>query len=515
MSESIPASSPGADRPALECRYPIAVNAAVILVTVMQLLDVTIANVALPHMQSSLGATMDTISWVLTSFIIAQVMATPVVGWLSDRMGSRNVFLGAVAGFLLSSMACGASTSLAEIVFFRITQGICAAFIGPMSQTIMLDINRPSKHSSAMSLWGIVVMVAPITGPMLGGFLTDTLNWRWVFYINVPMGIPVFIVLVWLLPSRPIVPRKLDRFGASVLALGLGTLQLLLDRGQQNDWLSSPEIVTEVIIAASALWIFLVHTATTKNPLFPGELFKSPNFIAVFIFMFVLGVANVAIASILPTMYQTVYNYSAFDTGMLMMPRGLGVLISMILVGRVMERMDVRYLLCTGYIIAGFAMWKMSQWSIDMDRTPIMVTGLIQGLGLGLIFMPINVAALSMLKPQHRPDGTSLLNLMRNVGGSFGISAIVTMLSRNTQTSHSDLAAHVTSFNLPSIDLASTTARLGEYGSAVLYAIDGEINRQALMIAYIDNFYAMTFFIVAVALSVLLLKPIRIKGNGK
>lgn len=506
-------SESGYDTPALKTRYRGVLMVAIMLISIIQVLDMTIATVALPHMKSSLGGSQETISWVLTSFIIATVMATPLVGWLSDRVGSRRVFLCAVAGFIVSSMLCGAATSLAEIVLFRIVQGICAAFIGPMTQTILLDINPPNKHSSAMSVWGMGVMIAPICGPLLGGVLTDTLNWRWVFYINLPIGIPTFLIFLWLLPSRPIVPRKLDRFGFCLAAIGLGSLQLMLDRGQQQDWFQSREIIIELIIALSAIWMYIIHTANTRNPLFPAALFKSPNFLGVFTFMFVLGAANVAVAAILPTMYQTVYQYSAIDTGILMMPRGAGLFLSMMITGKLMEKMDVRYMVCLGYLIASFAMWRMAHWSIDMDQWPILSTGFIQGVGLGMVFTPINLAALSMLKPEHRPDGASLLNLMRNLGGSFGISAIVTMLARNTQTSHADQAVHITAFNLPSIDLSSSVERFGEYGSAILYAIDAEINRQALMIAYIDNFYVIAFFILFVALATLLLRPMRIGRN--
>ncbi len=501
------------DKPALETKYRGLLMLAVMSVSIIQVLDMTIATVALPHMQSGLGASQDTVSWVLTSFIIATVMVTPVVGWLSDRLGSRRVFLGAVVGFIASSMLCGAATSLAEMVLFRIMQGACAAFIGPMTQTIVLDINPPSKHPTAMSVWGMAVMIAPICGPMLGGILTDTINWRWVFYINLPIGIPTFLIFLWLLPSRPVVPRKLDKFGFCLIAIGLGSLQLMLDRGQHQDWFESKEIVIALLVALSAIWMYTVHTATTKNPLFPAALFKSPNFIGVFIFMFVLGAANVAVAAILPTMYQTVYGYSAFDTGLLMIPRGVGVVLSMMLVGRVMTKLDVRFLVCVGYLIAASAMWQMASWSLDMDRWPILTAGFIQGFGVGMVFTPINMAALSTLKPEHRPDGASLLNLMRNLGGSFGISAIVTMLARNTQTSHADQVVHFTALTLPSIDLAAGVERFGEYGSTLLYAIDAEINRQALMIAYLDNFYLMTFLVLAVALSTLLLKPIRIAGR--
>lgn len=520
MSESIPVNSPGGlsqtsvaeDKPALETKHRGLLMVAVMGVSIIQFLDVTIANVALPHMRSSLGATLDTISWVLTSYIIAGVMVTPVVGWLSDRVGSRRVFLGAVAGFLVSSMLCGAATSLFQMVLFRAMQGVCAAFIGPMSQTIMFDINPPSKQPAAVSLWGLVVMIAPISGPMLGGLLTDALNWRWVFYVNLPIGIPTFLVLIWLLPSRPLAPRKLDRFGFIILAIGLAALQLVLDRGQHNDWFSSKEIIIETVVALSALWVFIIHTRFTKKPLFPGALFANSNFISAFIFMFVLGVANVAIASILPTMYQTVYQYSAFDTGLLMMPRGMGVFVTMTIAARLMGRVDVRYLATCGYSIAAFALWYMSRWSLDMGRWPIIETGFVQGLGLGLIFMPMNVAAFSTLDIRYRPDGSSLLNLMRNLGGSFGISGMVTMLGRNTQTSHADLAAHITSQNLPPIDPALLAGRFSEIGVPALKMIEGEINRQALMIAYIDNFHVLSFLIVIIALLPLLAKPIRVTG---
>lgn len=483
---------------------------AVIFVSIIQFLDITIANVALPHMQSSLGTTLDTISWVLTSYIIAGVMVTPAVGWISDRIGSRTVFLWSVAGFLIASMLCGAATTLTQMVIFRAIQGICAAFIGPMSQTIMFDINPPSKQPAAISLWGMVVIIAPITGPMLGGLLTDSLNWRWIFYINLPLGIPTLLILIWLLPSRPLATRKLDRFGFIMLAGGLVALQLMLDRGQHKDWFNSPEILIEGALALSAFWVFLIHSRSTKNPLFHRELFQNSSFVGAFFFMFVLGVANIAIAAIMPTMCQSVLQYTAFDTGLLMMPRGMGVMVTMLIASRLMGRVDARHMAICGYSIAALALWLMSRWTLDMDKWPILTAGFIQGLGLGLVFMPMNVAAFATLAPQHRPDGSSLLNLMRNLGGSFGISVMITMLSRNQQTSHADLASHITPFTLPPIDPAVTAGRAHELGVPLLQMVDMEINRQALFIAYIDNFYAMSFLIMTIALMPLLLKPVRV-----
>ncbi len=514
MSGSISTTSPGEDRATLETPHRVLLMAAVMGVSIIQFLDATIANVALPHMQASLGASMDTVAWVLTSYIIATVLMTPAVGWVSDRLGSRRVFLWAVAGFLLTSMLCGAATSLTQMVVFRTLQGFCAAFIGPMSQTIMYDINPPSKQPAAISLWGMVVMIAPITGPMLGGLLTETLNWRWVFYVNLPIGIPTFLVLLWLLPSREQTSRGLDRMGFLTLAVALVCVQLVLDRGQHQDWLNSHEIVLELLIAGAAFWVFAVHTLTTRSPLFSSALFRNGNFVAAFMFMFVLGAANIAIASVQPIMFQNVYGYSPWDTGMLLMPRGIGVMITMTIVARIMHRVDIRYLTCAGFLIASYALWSMSQWALDMGRGPILLSGFIQGIGLGLTFTPMNVAAFTTLAPEHRPDAASLLNLMRSLGGSFGISIMVTYISRNTQISHADMASSVTSYNVPGVDPATAALRFGEFGPALLGMLDMEMSRQALMIAYLDNFYVMAALVLAVALGVLLFKPIRLGGHA-
>jgi DHA2 family multidrug resistance protein len=515
MSSSTPASNSfpektALDKPALEVKHRSLLMMAVMMVTIIQLLDVTIANVALPHMRSSLGATLDTISWVLTSYIIAGVLVTPIVGWVSDLFGSRTVFIGAVIGFLISSMLCGMATTLVEMVIYRAIQGACAAFIGPVSQTILLDINPPSKQAAAMSRWGLAVMVAPIAGPMLGGFLTETFNWRWVFYINVPIGIPTLAILLWLLPSRPVVRRKLDTTGFIALAIGLGALQLMLDRGQHKDWFSSREIVVELMIALSAFWIYVVHTMTTQKPLFPNGLLKNRNFTGALFSMFVLGVANVSLISILPTMFQGVYGYTAFDTGLLLLPRAVGVFITMLIAARVLSKLDVRYLVFAGYCIAGGALIAMSRWSLEMDRWAIYSVGFVQGLGLGFTFMPMNIVAFSSLEPQYRPDAASIMNLIRNIGGSFGISVIVTLLARNSQISHSELASHVTETSMAALDVGATAERVGDGGTAVLMMIDAEINRQALMISYIDVFLMASAFLFIAALSLFFLKPMRL-----
>ncbi|MBY0423480.1 MAG: DHA2 family efflux MFS transporter permease subunit, partial [Parvularculaceae bacterium] len=508
------ASTRAASGAYLSARHPGILAAAVMGVSICQFLDLTIANVAIPHMRTSLGASMEQISWVLTSYIVASMAMTPLVGWLSDRFGSRRVFVVATAAFLFFSMLCGAAQSIEQMVLFRFGQGLAAALIGPMSQTIMFDVTPPEGQARAMSAWGIVVMIAPIAGPFLGGFLTEALDWRWVFYVNLPIGIPSLLILWRLLPSRPIKRRPLDHFGLIALGIGLISMQLALDRGESLDWTQSPEIVVELLVAASALWIFAVHFSRTPTPLFDRALVLNANFRGAALFMFVLGIANVALASLLPTMFQTVYGYGVLDTGALMAPRAIGIVMTMLVVNRVMNHVDHRALITTGFLIAAFALWTMTRWSLDMDKTPIILSGLLQGFGLGFLFVPMNIIAFATIDERHRPDGSSLLQLFRNLGSSVGLSVAVTMLARNTKTAHADLAATATPAHLPPIDPA-LAARLDADTSALLATLEAEISRQALMIAYLDNFVLMFWIVLAVAPAPFLLRGSRPMTAGR
>ncbi|MFM6853933.1 MAG: DHA2 family efflux MFS transporter permease subunit, partial [Sphingopyxis sp.] len=501
-----PAAPPiNANRAALPVENRGLLTIAVMGASIVQFLDATIANVAIPHMQTSLGATFDSVTWVLTSFIIASAVATPLTGWLADRVGSRTLFLWAVGGFLLTSMLCGIATNLTEMVLFRIAQGVFAAFIGPLSQTIMLDINRPSDHARAMAIWGMGVMVAPISGPMIGGWLTESYSWRWVFYINIPIGIPTLIILWWLLPSRPIARRRLDYTGYALFAIGLAALQLVLDRGQGEDWFQSPEIIIEAIVAASALWMFIVHILHAREPLFPAALVRNSNFATALGFMALMGVVLIALAALLPPMMQRLFGYSVLDTGLLMAPRGVGVLLAMIIASRSIAIVGPRVLVGAGFTIVALSLWHMTGWTLEMPWQEMAWTGLAQGLGLGLCFMPLSVIAFATVPVRHRTDGSGLLNLMRSIGASAGISLITTMLARNIQTSHADLVGWITPYNMPAIDLSSAD-RLGEYGQGVLLTVDGLINRQAAMIAYLDDFWMLAILVASFVPLVLLLK---------
>lgn len=498
---------------ALPVRHRGLLTVGVMLATMMQILDTTIANVAIPHMQTSLGATLDTVSWVLTSYIVAAAVAIPITGWLADRIGSRRLFLWSVAGFIAASMLCGIATSLSEMVLFRLLQGIFGAFIGPLSQTVMLDINPPERQAKAMAVWGMGIMIGPIMGPIIGGWLTENYNWRWVFYVNLPVGLICFALLAWLLPSRPINRRGFDLSGYALLAVALASLQLMLDRGSDNDWFNDWEIRIEALIALSAGWMFVVHMFSSKRPLFDRRLLGNRNMATAMVFMIAVGMMMLAVMALMPPMLQRIYGYSVLDTGMLLAPRGIGILISMFIAGQLAGRVDARLLIATGFSIAAASLWQMSHFSLGMDWHPIVITGVIQGLGMGLVFVPLNGLAFATLEPRFRTDGSSLLNLFRNLGGSIGISIVTTVLSGNAQTSHEDLAAHITPYSLPAID-PSTADRLGSIGDAALRLIDAEINRQALMIAYLDDFRLIMIVMLLCLPLVLVLRPSRARPGG-
>ena len=358
-----------------------------------------------------------------------------------------------------------------------------------------------------MTIWGMGIMLAPIFGPMIGGFLTENYNWRWVFYINLPIGIPTFLLLWWLLPSRAITQRGFDIIGFSMLAIGLAALQLMLDRGQQVDWFDAWEIRIEAIVALSALWIFFLHSRWGKNPLFSTALTSNANFMIALPFMLLVGIIMMAVFALLPPMLQGLRGYSVLDTGIILAPRGLGMLFAMSIVARLTMFVDPRVVIAFGCTLVATSLYLMTGWSLDITAWDIGVSGAIQGLGLGLMFMPLNLLAFSTLGPQHRTDGSSLSYLFRNLGGSIGISISTTLLARNIQINHEELGGRITSFNLPSIDLSSVD-RFGDVGEAAMRIADAQINQQAAMIAYLDDFKAMMVVtIIAIPFLMLLKVP--------
>lgn len=476
----------------------------VMTATIMQVLDSTIANVALPHMQASLSATPDTVTWILTSYILASAVAMPLTGWLSSRFGRRNVLLAAVAGFTLASMLCGIATTLPMMVGFRLLQGVFGAFISPLGLALMLDINPPDKHPRAMSLWGLAVMVAPVAGPVLGGWLTEELDWRWVFFINVPFGVISFFGFLTLMPREPHRSLPFDVTGFALLFVALAALQLMLDRGAQMDWFQSTEIWIELGISIGAAWMFIVHTLSTRDAVLPRALFLDRNLVVATLFVTLTMGLLMASAALLPPMLQTLLGHDAYGAGMLTMPRGIGMMAAMLLAGSLTKYIDARMLIGGGMAMTAIALHMMTGFSLDMDNSPIIWSGILQGLGIGFVLLPLNLLAFSTLDARLRTDGASLYNLCRSIGGSIAISTLTALIARTQQVAHSDLAAHVTEQALPSIYPAMKS--LGLEPVVAPMAIDMEINRQALMISYIDAFYVMFWAVLAALPLVLLLR---------
>ncbi len=481
------------------------ITISIMLATIMQVLDTTIANVALPTMTGDLGASQDTINWVLTSYIVAAAIMTPVTGWLSDRFGRRELFLVSIVGFTITSMLCGLSWSLESMVGFRVLQGLFGASIVPLSQTFLLDINPKERHGSAMAVWGAGIMVGPIIGPTLGGWLTEAADWRWVFFINLPVGILAFLGCAAYLPRIARRLRGFDFFGFAMLSLGVGALQLMLDRGGEVDWFAAAEIWIELGLAITGFWVFAVHLATGRDTFIDPKIFADRNFVTGLVFIFVIGIILLASLALLPPMLSRLFNHSTVLTGLIMAPRGVGTMISMILVGRLIQKIDARLLVVAGLLLTAWSLYDMTGFSPQMDDTLIIWSGVVQGLGLGLVFVPLSTVAFATLAPRFRTDAAALFSLVRNIGSSIGISIVTVLLTRNIQINHAELSAGLTPFN-PNLLAASPLAAQGN--PQALSQLDQLVNQQSLMISYIDDFKLMMIVtLCAIPLALLLRKP--------
>ena len=487
---------------------------AVMLAVFLQVLDTTIANVALPHMQAALGATQESINWVLTSYIVASAITIPISGWLSQRVGRKELLIVAVIGFTIASFLCAIAQSLTEMVLFRIIQGITGAFLVPLSQATLFDINPPERHARAMALFGGGIMIGPILGPLLGGWLTDSYNWRWVFLVNVPIGALATMMLIRFMPSSDTSRRKFDVFGFALLGVALGSLQMMLDRGQQLDWFESWEIWLEAGLCVSAAWMFVTHTFTARNPLFERGMFADRNFALGMFFMVVTGVLLLAGLALLPPLLQRLFGYSVLQSGILTMPRGVGTVVSMLIAGRLVGTIDSRVLVAVGMSCLAGSLWVMTGFSLEQGSRLVIISGLIQGLGLGFMFVTVQSLAFATLQPRLRTEAASLLNLSRNIGGSIGISLVTSLLARNVQISHADMAGRISDQTLPAISSA-VVSQLGLPAEAAAALLNAEINRQAAFIAYLDDFWLMMWVTLAAIPLVLLLRPAKKPAPGE
>lgn len=481
------------------------------IASTMVAVDITIANVALPHMAASLAASQEQILWVLTSYLVAGAIATPLSGWLAGRVGRKNVMLFSVGGFTAASALCGLSGNLATIVLARFLQGACGAALIPLSQAILLDINPPEEHGKAMAIFALGSMAGPIIGPTLGGWLTDTLNWRWVFFINVPFGILSFAGMAAFLVRRSSRERqRFDLFGFISVSVALGSLQLILDRGEHLDWWESQEIQLYTVILAISAYLAVVHMFTTRDPFIRPGLFKDRNFALGSMFSVLMGVVAFASIPLVVVMMQSLLGYSAMHTGMVGLPRAFGSLVGIMVVARLVTLIDIRLVIVSGLVILAVGMLMYAQMDLYVDENALMIAGFVQGIGGGLIFTPLSIIVFSTLAPNLRNEGASMFALTRNIGNAVGISVLNYIFIQDIAKARNGLAQAMRPDNpaiiyaRPGLDFASPDA---------LMRLNGEVLRQATMTGYVASFqliFVLTFFLIPLVL----MMRVRKAGSG-
>jgi DHA2 family multidrug resistance protein len=477
--------------------------------TIMQALDTTIANVALPYMQGSLSASLDQINWVLTSYIVAAAIMTAPMGWLADRFGRKKLFIVCVGGFTVASLLCALAQNIDEIVLFRLLQGMAGAALVPLSQSVLLDAYTPEERGGAMAIWGVGVMLGPIMGPTLGAWLTDNYSWHWVFLINLPIGVVTVIgLMLFMQETERHEHLRFDWFGFLALAVGIGSLQLMLDRGEQVGWFEASEIWIEMIVSIVGFYYFFAHSLTTREPFVRFEMFKDRNFVSGCIFMVVIGVVLFGTMALVTPFMQNLLGYPIQTAGFLLGSRGVGTLLTMMAAPRLMRLLQTRYLILIGLMLTGGTLYYYTGFSLDTNQTTIVVTSIIQGVGLGLLFVPVTTVAFSTLPHHLRTGGTSILTLVRNIGSSVGISMVIANLTNETMYMHARLASQVTPFNnaMQMPDVHAIINMATEQGRALM---DLLITQQAAMIAYLNDFKLLMILTLAMMPLVLIFRAVR------
>jgi MFS transporter, DHA2 family, multidrug resistance protein len=464
--------------------------------TIMQALDTTIANVALPYMQGTLSASQDQINWVLTSYIVAAAIMTAPVGWIANRFGRKRTFIICSAGFTVASVMCGLAQDINQMVVFRLLQGVFGAALVPLSQAVMLDSYALHERAKAMSIWGMGVMMGPIMGPSLGAWLTETYSWHWVFFVNLPFGIGTVLgLMVFMDETKQNTELRFDWFGFAALAIGIGALQVALDRGEQLGWLESNEIIAEFVIAAVGFYYFFAHSFTTDRPFIQFALFRDRNFLTGCIFMTVMGLVLYSTMALASPYLQNVIGYPIITAGVLLASRGCGTFVAMMLVGRLMRTIEARTLIITGLSLTALSLYWMTAWTDQTGVAEIVTISIIQGFGFGLVFVPLSTVAFMTLPNHLRTDGTSMLTLMRNVASSVGISIVIAQLTEGGRRVYAILSEHITPFNhamqMPDV---SGMINLGtDKGRAMA---DVMVQLQAQIIAFSQDYQLVMFFIL-------------------
>lgn len=482
------------------------ITVCVMLGTIMQALDSTIANIALPYMQGNLGANQDQINWVLTSYIVAAAIMTPVTGALVSRIGRKNLLTVSVIGFVVASILCGVAQSVEQIVAFRLLQGVFGAPLVPLAQATLVDIYPLEKRGQAMAMFGMGVMVGPILGPVLGGWLTENYSWRWVFYINVPIGaLALAGILVFMPNTGRQDAKRFDWLGFGLLSLGIGALQMMLDRGQDQDWFNSFEIIIELVLAVLGFYMFIVHMLTAQSPFVRPRLFADSNFVVAVVVISIVGSIYYAVMALATPFLQNLLGYPVVTAGLVMGPRGFGTMGAMMVVGRLVGKVDTRLLLLFGLGLITVSLYRMTGYNADISQTEFIVDGMVQGAGLGFVFVPLSTMAFATLPRLYLDEGAGIYSVSRNLGSSIGISITTALLTRNTQINHQLLGEHITAFSPAVQQLPEMMSPATVTGRAMLNQI---VTQQASLIAYIDDFkLLMILAIAAVPLLLLLRKP--------
>jgi len=473
--------------------------------TIMQALDTTIANVALPYMQGSLSASQDQINWVLTSYIVAAAIMTAPVGWIANRFGRKRIFILCSGGFTVASVLCGSAQDINQMVLFRLLQGVFGAALVPLSQAVMLDSYALHERAKAMSIWGMGVMMGPIMGPSLGAWLTETYSWHWVFFVNLPFGFfTVLGLLIFMDETKKNLELRFDWFGFGALAIAIGSLQVALDRGEQLGWMESNEIICEFIVSAAGFYYFFAHSLTTPKPFIQFAIFKDKNFIGGCVFMAVMGLVLFSTMALSSPYLQNVIGYPIISAGILLASRGCGTFVAMMMVGRLLRYIEARTLIVTGLSLTALSLFYMTGWTDQTSGSEIITISILQGFGFGLVFVPLSTVAFLTLPNHLRTDGTSMLTLMRNVASSIGISVVIAQLTEGSRRVYAVLNEHVTPFNhamqMPDV---SRMINMGtDTGRAMA---DVMIGVQAQIIAFSQDYQmVMLFTLCAIPLAIVI-----------
>ncbi len=473
--------------------------------TIMQALDTTIANVALPYMQGTLSASQDQINWVLTSYIVAAAIMTAPVGWIANRFGRKRIFILCSGGFTVASVLCGLAQDIEQMVLFRLMQGVFGAALVPLSQAVMLDSYALHERAKAMAIWGMGVMMGPIMGPSLGAWLTETYSWHWVFLVNLPFGVfTVLGLLIFMDETKKDMNLRFDWFGFTALAIGIGSLQIALDRGEQLGWMESNEIIAEFIISGIGFYYFFAHSLTASKPFIQFALFKDRNFVGGCVFMAVMGLVLFSTMALSSPFLQNVIGYPIITAGLLLASRGCGTFVAMMLVGRMMRYIEARTLIISGLSITCLSLFYMTAWTDQTGVSEIVTISIVQGFGFGLVFVPLSTVAFLTLPNHLRTDGTSMLTLMRNVASSIGISLVISQLTQGTHHTYAILSQHINPFNhaMQMPDVRGIIDMATDKGRAMA---DVMVNLQSQIIAFSHDYQmVMIFTACAIPLAIMI-----------